>query len=456
MSLSNADTITLLIALILVLVSAHLCGDLAVRLRQPRVAGEIVGGLILGPTLLGLLLPSTQRAIFHDSPATAWMLGAIYQLGLFLLMFCSGSALRSSTRPGERRATALIAVTGNVIPFAAGLLFLRLVDTSDLIGPARNTAAFVLIFACGLAVTSIPVISKIMADLGILATSFARIVLSVAVIEDVILYVIVSVALGMVAPPRGDLFTLPSLLSIHPSTVLGDVYYVVASVVFFALPLALGRRFLDRVASSPGNILERSNPLAFMVVFVLALTALALFVGVAAYFGAFVAGILAGELRGRTAEAQDVVRRFSFAFFIPIYFAIVGLRLDLIRQFDIPFFLLFLAYACVMKAVSVYLGSRLAGMTPSNSRNLAVALNARGGPAIVLASVAFDAGIISQRFTIALVMLALVTSAIAGSWLDVMLRRNAGSGAANADDLLTDVGAEPEPQPAAEPVAARS
>lgn len=437
MSLSNADTISLLIAIILLLGAAHLCGDLAVRLRQPRVAGEIVGGLLLGPTVLGLVLPGLQRSAFHDSAATGWMLGATYQLGLFLLMFCSGAALRSSTRRGERRATVLIALVGNVIPFAAGLLFVRLFDVGGLVGPAHNRTAFVLVFACGLAVTSIPVISKIMADLGILHTSFARIVMAVAVIEDVILYVVVSVALGMVAPQHGDSFTLPSLLSITPGTVVANVYYVAASVAFFSLPLLLGRSFLDRVASHPANVLQRSSPLAFAVVFVLALTALALFIGVAAYFGAFVAGILSGDLRGRSAEAHDVVRRFSFAFFIPIYFAIVGLRLDLIRQFDVPFFLLFLVYACVVKAISVYGGARLAGMAGSGARNLAVALNARGGPAIVLASVAYDARIISQRFTIALVMLALITSAVAGSWLDLALRRGAQpEDAAAADDRL--------------------
>ena len=434
MSLSNADTISMLVALILLLGCAHLSGDLAVRLRQPRVAGEIVGGLLLGPTVLGLALPVVQRSVFHDSAATSWMLGAIYQLGLFLLMFCSGAALRSSTRRGERRATVLIAIVGNVLPFGAGLLFARLVDTGGLAGPAQNRTAFVLVLACGLAVTSIPVISKIMADLGILATSFARIVLAVAVIEDVLLYVVVSVALGMVAPQHGDPFTLPGLLSIRPGSVAGNVYYVVASVAFFSLPLLLGRSFLDRLASHPGNVLHRSSPLAFAVVFLLTLTALALFIGVAAYFGAFVAGILAGELRGRSAEAHDVVRRFSFAFFIPIYFAIVGLRLDLIRQFDVAFFLLFLGYACVIKAVSVYAGARLAGMAGQGARNLAVALNARGGPAIVLASVAYDARIISQRFTIALVMLALVTSAIAGSWLDIALRRGVALDGAAAGD----------------------
>jgi len=408
-SLSNADTITLLLALILIMAFAHVFGDVAVRLRQPRVAGEIVGGLLLGPTVFGFLLPGAQGSIFHSGSATSWVLGAFYQLGLFLLMFCSGASLRSSTNPGERRTTGLVALIGNVFPFAAGLLFIQLYDTRGLVGTAHNHLAFVLVFACGLAVTSIPVISKIMADLGILSTAFARIVLRRDQAER--------------DAQHHDLFSLASIIGVRPDTVGGDLYYIVASIAFFTLPLLLGRKFLDRASSHPGNVLLRGSPLAFAVIFVFALTALALFIGVAAYFGAFVAGILAGDLRGKAAEAHDAIRRFSFAFFIPIYFAIVGLRLDLIRQLDVPFFLLFLGYACVVKAVSVYAGARLAGMQPFGARNLAVALNARGGPAIVLASVAFDAQIINQRFYVALVMLALVTSAIAGSWLDITLGR---------------------------------
>jgi Kef-type K+ transport system membrane component KefB len=342
--LSNADTLTLLLALVLIMVCAHVCGEFAIRLRQPRVAGEIVGGLLLGPSALGFALPGVEQSIFHAN-ATSWVLGAMYQLGLFLLMFCSGAALRSNTNPGERRTTSLVAVIGNVFPFAAGLLFVQLFDTSSLLGTAQNHVAFVLVFACGLAVTSIPVISKIMADLGILSTSFARIVLSVAVIEDIVLYVVLSVALGMVAPQHGDSHTLAGILHIRPATFIGNLYYVAASVAFFALPLLLGRKFLERIATHPANLLRRSSPLAFAVVFLLAFTALALFIGVAAYFGAFIAGLLAGELEGTSADAHDAIRRFSFAFFIPIYFAIVGLRLDLIRHLDLPFFLLFLGYA---------------------------------------------------------------------------------------------------------------
>ena len=111
------------------------------------------------------------------------------------------------------------------------------------------------------------------------------------------------------------------------------------------------------------------------------------------------------------------IRNFSFAFFIPVYFAIVGLRLNLLRDFDPIFFVGFLAFACAIKSASVYAGARLAGELRSSARNLAVAMNARGGPGIVLASVAYDARIINEHFYASLVMLAIVTSLLAGAWL---------------------------------------
>src|SRR4029077_14079790 len=167
-----------------------------------------------------------------------------------------------------------------------------------------------------------------------------------------------------------------------------------------------------------------SSPVAFQLLFLLVVTALALFLGVAAYFGAFVAGILAGRLEGVNARAHEAIKSFSFAVFIPIYFAIVGLQLDLLRHFDVLFFVGFLAFACVAKALSAYAGARLSGQPKAAARNLAVALNARGGPAIVLASVAYGARIINESFYVSLVMLALLTSIIAGAWLDAVLRRH--------------------------------
>jgi Kef-type K+ transport system membrane component KefB len=432
LSFSNGDTLHLLLTLSILLAAVHAMGFLFVRLRQPRVAGEIIAGLLLGPTLLGYLRPDLTHELIAGNSSTTAVLGAIYQLGQLLLMYCAGAALRSHRRRGEGRTTSLIALIGNAIPFAAGAAFLLVLNPGGLIGTAQNHTSLLIVFACGIAVTSIPVISRILADLGLMRTAFARIVLSVALIDDVVLYVLLSIAVGLVTTKSGDAFALPNLLSIQSGSALSDAYYVVVSIAIFGLPLAFGRSLVERMGALRFNILGRSNALAFQIVFMMVLTSIALFLGISPIFGAFVAGILAGTLtRGQedsgttsieAARAQSGIETFSFGFFIPIYFAIVGLKLDLVRQFDIPFFLLFLVYACVVKAVSVYAGARVAGEDRESAINLAMALNARGGPAIVMASVAFDAHIISERFYVDLVLLALVTSVMAGAWLDRVLR----------------------------------
>jgi len=433
LSFSDGDTLQLLLTLSVLLVAAHAMGFLFVKLRQPRVAGEIIAGLALGPTLLGFLRPDLTHQLIAGNSSTTAVLGAIYQLGQLLLMYCAGATLQSHRRRGEGRSTALIALIGNVVPFGAGAAFLLVLDPSGLIGTANNRTSLLIVFACGIAVTSIPVISRILADLGLMKTTFARTVLTVALIDDVILYVLLSIAVGLVATDSSDGFALPSLLSLHPGSPLSDAYYVIASIAIFGVPLVFGRSLVERMGAMRFNFLGRSNALAFQVVFMMAMTSLALFIGISPIFGAFVSGILAGTLTGSqegkstvsidAARAQTSIQSFSFAFFIPIYFAIVGLKLDLIRDFNIPFFALFLLYACGVKALSIYAGARLAGEKRDSALNLAMALNARGGPAIVMASVALDARIISEAFYVDLVLLALVTSMMAGAWLDRVIRR---------------------------------
>jgi Kef-type K+ transport system membrane component KefB len=426
MSLSNADVTHLLFAFVLLLLAAHAFGWLFARFHQPRVAGEILGGLLLGPTLFGLLLPDWQRTVFQGGRATALGLGIVYQLGLFLLMYCAGAELRSILTRRERKATLGIAVAGNAVPFLAGILFLAVYDTSRFLGPAHDKTAFLLVFALAMAVTSIPVISRIMADLGILGTRFARIVLSVAVVEDLVVYVVLNLALAMVAPPHAEAFSLPGLFRLEPASALGNAYYVAVTLAFFALPLVVGPGFVQKLATMRGNIVHQGNPIAFQLVVMLTMTALASFLGVSPIFGALVAGILAGDLHGDAEHARQTIQSFSYAFFVPLYFAVVGLRLDLVHDFEPLFFLVFLLFACLIKSVSTYVAARMTGESKVGARNLAAALNARGGPGIVLASVAFDAKIIDEGFYTILVMLALITSLIAGSWLEAILKRGRG------------------------------
>lgn len=414
MALVNTDLARIFLALTLLLVAAHGLGCLFARFRQPRVIGEIVGGLLLGPTVLGAIAPGLQADLFPDHGPTPPVLGAMYQLGLLLLLFHAGAEMRSGLSPEDRKTASFITVTGVVLPFLAGLALVRLIDVDHLLGPAGNSTAFVLVFAIAIAVTSIPVISRIMFDLGILNTAFARIVLTAAVIEDMVLYVVLAVALSLVEAMTADTFGLAALLGIE-AVQWSVLYHLLATLAFLAVSLLLGPRCFGWLAVHRPRML---NPIAFHLIFMLTLAGLCLFLGVAPIFGALLAGIVASMTPDPERQARESAKQFSFAFFIPIYFAIVGLRLDLVRHFDASFFLWFLAFACAVKALSVYAGARLAGESPPTSWNLAVAMNARGGPGIVLATVSYDAGIVGEGFFVVLVMLSVLTSLMAGAWLE--------------------------------------
>jgi Kef-type K+ transport system membrane component KefB len=422
MSLTTAEIARLVLGLCLLLVAAHACGQVFAHFRQPPVIGEIVGGLLLGPTILGAILPGLQAQIFPPDGATAPVMGAIYQLGLFLLMFAAGAELRSVFHRGERKTATYLTVCGTVLPFAAGLAVLQLIDLDRFQGPAGNDTAFVLVVAIAIAVTSIPVISRIMFDLGILETAFARIVLTAAVIEDVALYVVLAVALGLVSQGQGDDYGLAAMLNLEPSSAVSMIYHGAASLAFFGCFLRLGPTLFRRLVRSRFNAVQRRNPVAFQLTFLFALTGLAAFVGVTPLFGALVAGMVIGVIGEEQDDARDAIKSFAFAFFVPVYFAIVGLRLDLLHDFNVLLFVGFVTFACAIKALSTYGGARLAGQNRRGAANLSVAMNARGGPGIVLASVAFDAGIINEEFFVTLVLVAVLTSLAAGSWLERVLR----------------------------------
>jgi Kef-type K+ transport system membrane component KefB len=424
MSLPGGDLAHLVVALALLLAAAHSVGWLATRLHQPRVAGEIIGGLLLGPTLFGLVLPDVQRTTFASSEVTEIGLRFTYELGLILLMYCSGAQLRSILSRAEGRPVAAISFLGSVIPFLAGLaVVLHWDGATRYIGTADDRVAFALVFALAMAVTSIPVISRIMADLGLLGTRFSRVVLSVAVLEDVAVYVLLNIALARVASSGSERYGLPEWLELDATSGAGGAYYVVCTLLFLVVPLAFGPGAVAKLATRRWNAIRRSSPAAFQLVVLFAITGLAAFVGVAPMFGALVAGILSSDLAPEDRAGRDTIHTFAYASFIPLYFALVGLRLDLVNDLRPVFFLLFLALACAVKASSCYAGARIAGERPVDAGNLAVALNARGGPGIVLASIAFDAAIIDASFYTSLILLAIVTSLVAGALLERSLRR---------------------------------
>jgi Kef-type K+ transport system membrane component KefB len=417
-SFGEADLLRLLLAAVLLLLAAQGLGALFARHRQPRVIGEILGGLLLGPTVFGTIAPSLQAQLLPTSGPAASALAALYQLGLIWLMFAAGSELRGLPSGPEKRAAIFVALVGMAVPFAAGLAVFEALQPSWLGGPAGDTAALGLVFTAALAVTSIPVISRIMMDLGLLSTPFARIVLGAALIEDIVLFGVLGVAVGLTQDSAQGA-GLTSLLGIESASPAGAVFYA-ATVVLSLGAAALLSRWRDR----PGSLLGRAlyEP-AGMVLLLLTTVAAAMAAGAPPLFRGLVAGLVAG---GRS-ETAERVRTIGASFLVPIYFALVGLRLEL-DVLEPVFFAAFFLFACAIKAGGVYLGARAARVTPTRARDLAVAMNARGGPGIILASVALDAGIIDSGFYASLVLLAVLSSLLAGWWLE----RNRSRGAARA------------------------
>ncbi|CDR18226.1 cation:proton antiporter [Streptomyces iranensis] len=431
MTLQSPDLMHLFVAVTVLLVVAHTAGHLFLLLRQPPVIGEIVGGLLLGPTVLGVFAPDAQRWLFPSTGPAAAGLGVLYEAGLLLLLFLSGREMVEHRSGGRGKSTAAMAVIGVVVPFAAGLFTARFLDIAELSGPQGTRTSVGLVFGIGVAVTSIPVISRIMLDLDILRTGFARVVLSIAVFEDLVLYVMLSVVLGLAQAKSGSAYGLWSLFD-NNDAVPSTIYYVVASLVFFAVFLPLGRWFFRMLAIGPASFIEKRSPTGFRLVFMLGMALACVGLGINPVFGALLAGAAAAgadirvtepERRASADAAWEALKRFSLAFFIPLYFANVGVQLDLAHHFPLLFFCAFLTMACLVKLVSVWAAARLAGEDNRSARHFAVALNARGGPGIVLATVTLAAGVINEDFYTVLAMLSIVTSQIAGVWLHVFRKQ---------------------------------
>ena len=258
--------------------------------------------------------------------------------------------------------------------------------------------------------TSVPVVSKIFADLKILHTRFARLVLGVAVLEDIVLWLALAVATAL----AGKTVLNPRQMSYHLLTTVG----------FFGLGLTIVPRMVKRLNKSKFNVFAKQSPVAYAIAVLLAYCVVAGALDVSLVFAAFLAGFAVVHKKRRLfAEALDAIGKVSFAFFIPVYFAIVGLKLDLIRGLSLWMIGTFILGSCVVKTLSVSLAGRCAGFRGLDLINLAITTNARGGPGIVLASVAFDAGIISPQFYTTLVVAAVLTSQVAGAWLDFVLRK---------------------------------
>ena len=408
--MNEVELSRLLVAIVSLLVLGFGLGRLAERVWLPRVVGEILGGLVLGPSVLGALWPTAHAALFGDAGQTMALEG-LYWIGLLLLMFAAGFRLQRGFSADDRRMIATILAAASVPPFALGVAAAGTVTLAAYMGDRSHTLAYALVIGVACAVTSIPVISKIFHDLGILETRLAKVVIGSAMLQDLLLWTILAVATGLVGAVGTD-------------SLWGPTRTALTTLAFLGLSLWLSPPLLKLLARRMAGRLTEAAGTGYVLAVCFVFAAITGVLGVNPIFGALIGGIAVGALPDEPfARIRDRISNVSLGFFVPLYFALVGARIDLPAYFDARLVVAFVAVTSAVKIGSVLLAAMAGRRDALTSLHLGVAMNTRGGPGIVLASVAYGYGIIDGRMVVALVLASLLTSAFTGVWFRIALAR---------------------------------
>src|SRR5437764_13039462 len=275
MSLSDVEVTRLLVAIVGLLGLAHFMGSVFGRLRMPRVIGEIAGGLVLGPTLLGHFAPGAYRWAFAAFPEEGKLLAMASEFGVVLLMFMSGMEIKARFAREDRKIAFPLLAGATLLPFLLGVAAPRVFDFKPYLGPHGNISALTIIIGIAVAITSIPVISKIFLDLGIMDTRFARICLTVATVEDIALWGLLAVALSLAH-------------SAHPS--MGDfIRTPLVTIAFFAVAMVALPRLLNALLRTPAHTVVDNRPVRFALLACFAMVAVSALPGVQYMLGALLA-----------------------------------------------------------------------------------------------------------------------------------------------------------------------
>jgi Kef-type K+ transport system membrane component KefB/mannitol/fructose-specific phosphotransferase system IIA component (Ntr-type) len=405
---SALDVTQFLLGLAVLLGSAKLLGEVARALRQPAVLGEILAGILLGPTVLGRFAPTLTDWMFPATGASAVALTGYTTIAVALLLLVAGIEVDLSTIFRQGRLAGSIVMTGLVIPFGVGFGAAWLFAAALGKEPSGEPLPFALFIGIAMSITALPVISKILIDLDMLKSDMGTLIMSAAMIEDLIGWLTFAFVLALIGGDAAS-FDLPGILTF--------------TVLFVVGMLTLGRWAIHRTLPfMQANLSWPGGVLCVVLTIALLCAAFTEWVGVHAILGAFVAGVAIGDSSHMHERTRDTIHQFVTNIFAPVFFGSIGLRVNFIENFDLQLVLIILAIAVATKVGGCWIGARFAGMSQRESLAIGFCMCARGAMEIVLGQIALHAGLISERLFVALVVMALVTSLMAGPAIKRSLR----------------------------------
>lgn len=398
---ASAELASLLLAVACVLGATQICGALARRIGQPSVLGELLAGILLGPTILGRVSPEAFATLFPHEGTQASAFRGLTVVSIVLFLAVAGLEIDLGRLLARLRVAASVGIAGIVAPFAVGFGAAWAWPAALGAEPSAALVPFALFIGTALSISALPVIAKTLVDLDLYRTDFGALVLGAAVFNDVIGWTLFGLVVGLFGHSQT---TLPSAL--------GEV---AISLVAVGVALTAGRwlvlgvlGWVDRRAG------ERGGVVAFVVCVAFASAALTEWLGHGALMGAFLSGVVMGGTLATSPGRLLELERLVGVVFAPLFFGSLGLRADFAANFDPALAGAVFAIACLGKLVGCSAAARWSGLPAREAWAVGAGLNARGAMEMAMALVALQYGMISERLFVALVVMALATSAMSG------------------------------------------
>ena len=387
-------------------------GELMQRFGQPEVMGQLLGGLLLGPSLLGLVSPHLQHTLFPPTAEQKGMLDAVSQLGILLLLLLTGmeTDLRLVRRVG--RSAMAVAAAGVALPFMCGFALGALLPDS-LLPHAQSRFVTALFLATALSISSIKIVAVVVREMNFMRRDIGQIIVASAILEDTAGWVIIAISFGLASSGTMDLRSVS--------------FAVLGTLAFLAVSLTVGRRVVSDLIRWANDHFASDFPVITMILLITIAMALTTYlIGVHTVLGAFVAGVLIGKSPILTRHIEEQLRGLIAALFMPVFFGLSGLSADLTILKDPELLLLaigLIVIASAGKFAGAFVGGKLGRLTGRESLALASAMNARGSTEVIVASIALSAGVFSKNLFTLIVAMAMITTMAMPPMLRWALRR---------------------------------
>ena len=385
--------------IVVLLLAGRLLGELMQRVGQPAVMGQLLAGVLLGPSVLGAFFPDFQHHLFPPAPAQRGMLEGVAQLGVLMLLLITGMEMDFARVGSAKRAALAASGCGIIVPFALGVGLGEVLPDSLVPMPGRRLIT-ALFLGTALAISSVKIVASVVRDLNFLRRNVGQIIVAAAIIDDTLGWIILSMLIGFAK--HGEL----NAAALAQTTV--------STAVFLLVSLTIGRRIVYFLIRWTNDHLVSEVPVITMTLVVMGAMALVTQAfGVQTVLGAFVAGMLIGQSPILTGHIVEQLRGMIVALFMPVFFGLAGLSAD-VRAIASPPLLLvtlaFIAVASLGKFAGAFAGGALGGLTRAESLALACGMNARGSTEVIVATIGLAVGALNTTLFTMIVAMAVVTT----------------------------------------------